>query len=699
MKKLLFGVLTAFGVALGANAAIGTNETTFETDDTTVSVQEDKSLLTGTYWSVDGKEPGVATTSKVMAYEGSERSLKKTVNSDYGEVTDKGMTNEAGVNYLQIDADSVLLRNNKVTLDGSYYIDTMVKFTATDLSDKQMEEEIATGEKIVVWMYKGEADPAPVLKVAGGFVESITSGNSVSKKTYTAVGSYNEGTWYRLSVKAISDPFKSVSGVVSFVVCINGTPLTYVGYAIATSDISGSLVPKTEYRDFANNLIPSRVQGAGATELAGLGFKGNGAVDNILFSAAAPCNALKDGSKVVFFEVNGKSYVTFQEALTAALASETPATIKLADDLDFANMTAALSIDWSKVTPFEVATTVVLDLNGKTIPVLNETDGTSIDINGGQAKNGTIKIISSTGNAIVQGLVVATESEVIIGDANDTVDKGVTYAYADNGMFDGSGFTIKLYKGKFVKKPTAANVTPADGYELVKQGDYWTIAKVTLTEYDLTVTVVGEGVASVTVTTNSVVVQDFTSGTPIKVLQDAKVTITTTVADWYKAVAPQKFDMPAESKGVTISTTKIASSDIGDETPAADAGITEGDFTSANKENVQKVVDWAKANNVSLDDVKAMNFKSPGMKEEAYLLNCANTKEAIDAKKANFKITSFTLVDGKLTPTLPSGYNGTVREKGTDSISGNTINWTYVTPENRGQFKFIKAVLEAVLTK
>lgn len=719
MKKLLFGVLTAFGVALGANAAIGTTETTFEktgdekTDDTTVSVQDETSLLlTNDYWSDDGKDTGVPTTSKVMKYGTSGGVAKSSENGGFGELGTAGMTTPHGTQYLEIDADSVLLRNNTATLSDqttSYYIDTMVKFTATDLPDSQMAEEIAEGEaegekeKIVVWMYQpseipeGSTEiPAPVLKVAAGRVDSVDGNSqaSVSPLTYTAIGTYMENKWYRLSVKAINKAFEGAEAV-CFVVCIDGKPLTYDKQFYKDGVASIFATPSSMYRSLKGSILPSRVQGNGAKTLTGLGFKGNGAVDNILFSSAAPCDKLIDGSAVMLFKVGEEECATWEEAVNAALTATGDTTIKLLEDnfTDSEGTTTHLKLDFADVT-LNADKMVVLNLNGK---ILTSINGTSIEILGNAKSTGkaTVQIVDKVGGANVQGDVFVSTCHAMIGDASEnSSDKGVVYG----GALSASEGTIKLYKGKFSNDPTVPGegyeaATVANGYELVKQGDYWTIAKVTLTEYDLTVTVVGEGVASVTVKTNGVVVQDFTSGTPIKVIQDAKVTITTTVADWYKAVDPQEFDMPAESKGVTISTTKIASSDIGDENPAADAGIEDGYFASesATKEEVQNVVRWAIDKGVSIAVVNLMNFESPTTREEAYLLNCANTEDAVTAAKAEFKIT-VDFVNGEFTPTWPTGYNGNVQKKGATKIGANA-DWTEVTKDNQGTFKFFRAIL------
>ena len=198
-----------------------------------------------------------------------------------------------------------------------------------------------------------------------------------------------------------------------------------------------------------------------------------------------------------------------------------------------------------------------------------------------------------------------------------------------------------------------------------------------------------ENVKSVSYTIGNGDAQSATSGAEISVEVDKTVTITAVVADWYKAdVSAASFVMTADGKTVTIAAMKIASGDISESTPAADAGITAGDFANATKAEVQNVVSWAQANNVSIADVNAMNFTTPGTKEEAYLLNCANTEAAVTGAKAAFQIPSIKVEGATVTVGVPTGnYNGTIKIKGKASLSD--TEWT----DKAEGHKFFRAFL------
>lgn len=97
-----------------------------------------------------------------------------------------------------------------------------------------------------------------------------------------------------------------------------------------------------------------------------------------------------------------------------------------------------------------------------------------------------------------------------------------------------------------------------------------------------------------------------------------------------------------------------------------------------------KLAIWAKANGV------AYAGAAEAIKVEAYLLNVANTDEAIADGKANFKIPAITVdANGTVTVTDPEGsYNGKITIKG--SV---TVNGTYDLEKTDTTARFFKAFL------
>ena len=131
--------------------------------------------------------------------------------------------------------------------------------------------------------------------------------------------------------------------------------------------------------------------------------------------------------------------------------------------------------------------------------------------------------------------------------------------------------------------------------------------------------------------------------------------------------------------------------EITDETKPSDLGITEGAFAEATTDELKKLAKWAKANEVAFGGaaVNAMAFDADGnpvtVFEEAYLLNCAPTAEAVAAAKAEFKFNA--IVPGT-EPEITGDFNGTVTVLGSATL-GPDADWT----ANNKDARFYKAVL------
>ena len=101
---------------------------------------------------------------------------------------------------------------------------------------------------------------------------------------------------------------------------------------------------------------------------------------------------------------------------------------------------------------------------------------------------------------------------------------------------------------------------------------------------------------------------------------------------------------------------------------------------------------WAKGNgHVAFSDAGTI-------KVEAFLLNVANTDEAIAEGKANFKIPAITVdANGTVTVTPPSGYNGVITIKGSETVKGDANGNYTLEMDAGGKFpekaRFFKAFL------
>jgi len=149
---------------------------------------------------------------------------------------------------------------------------------------------------------------------------------------------------------------------------------------------------------------------------------------------------------------------------------------------------------------------------------------------------------------------------------------------------------------------------------------------------------------------------------------------------WYPKVELSAFlDWPEDPETEILETT----------TPT-DLSITKGALTNAVPHELKKLSTWAKARGVSFGStlISKMAFDEMGnpltMGAEAYLLNCAPTKEAVQAQKATFKFDE--IIPG-VQPTIDgTGYNGQVKILGCESL-GN--GWSDVSDSAH----FFKAIL------
>ena len=128
-------------------------------------------------------------------------------------------------------------------------------------------------------------------------------------------------------------------------------------------------------------------------------------------------------------------------------------------------------------------------------------------------------------------------------------------------------------------------------------------------------------------------------------------------------------------------------------TTAADLGITSGAFTNATPEVLRKLSKWAKTNGVLYggEAVNGVVFEETGytLFEEAYLLNCAPTAEAVVEKKALFRFNE--IIPGTVPSIDTTLYNGRVRILGSQTLEGGGA-WSE-SAEDLATAHFFKAIL------
>ena len=168
---------------------------------------------------------------------------------------------------------------------------------------------------------------------------------------------------------------------------------------------------------------------------------------------------------------------------------------------------------------------------------------------------------------------------------------------------------------------------------------------------------------------------------------DVVLTVTVTMRGNYSGSNTATFTVKRASTPPEVNDWPSDPTTVKDKTAGEAYGIT-GDLAGV---PADKLAIWAKANGVSYAGAAG------AIKIEAYLLNCANTDDAITEAKADFKIPSITIdVNGTVTVTSPdpdgSKYNGVITIKGSETVNGN-----YTLEKVDGKFpenaRFFKAYL------
>ena len=307
MKKMLIGAF-AGAFALFAQAEITTTAvadaslptgTSFENYDSGTVIdlaKDDTGGDNGSYWCTTNTTDTTLTVSNLTdyaAYEGS-----------YGRPAIAGTANTTN-KYVKIDANNRVYRTAVAGAsidsatgafsagtqlnfeDKPLFFDSMVLFTATD---GLQTSDISSEDKLVVWLYGYEDGGSDTLGTGTNLV--ITAGHLDDQGIPTATNyvvsseslAIEPNTWHRLTIKALrSNEFKvggtenALGAVVSgFQVWVDGTEVS----ASAGSDQAISLFPSL-VRSLDNDTDDTK-------SIVGVAFKGNGAVDDVSFTATAP---------------------------------------------------------------------------------------------------------------------------------------------------------------------------------------------------------------------------------------------------------------------------------------------------------------------------------------------------------------------------------------------------------------------------
>ena len=321
MKKLMIA-LSAVALAMGVNADVikGTNLN-----------DGDVSGFTGLGESQISETPFVASSGENV--------------TDYSEES-KGKNLAI---KTKLDAPAYYGLDSAASMDGTFF-DSMVKFTYCD-----EDATIPTGSnaKLMVWVKETEAEGATAgstnLMITAGYF-SDTEG-TIGTKNYncgpiSGYGITGSDDWARLTIKSIPDITAAGDGFPGFNVFVNAKRAKVIAdKAIGvTGSYADSLTRVANEMKKGDYLFPSMIQDQ-AAELNGVGFAGQGAIDNIAFTTTTLTD--KGGNEFTVDPIPAIATVNGQDcgdvaAINAAIAAapEGAAVVlvyNVDDDLTFNN--------------------------------------------------------------------------------------------------------------------------------------------------------------------------------------------------------------------------------------------------------------------------------------------------------------------------------------------------------------------------
>ena len=176
------------------------------------------------------------------------------------------------------------------------YLDTLVQFTVTE----DEEPEVTSGDKLAIWLQAGEGTTNLMVKAKGWALDGSTPTGVATNFTVSNVA-VEPGAWYRLTVKAVQTIIDPATGMIipAFQIFIDGTEVAATTPQIAT-EIQEAFTGNNVWIEgmaalaSANKLFPTLAEDPNAltdVTLQGVGFKGTGAVDEIVWTEENPLGA------------------------------------------------------------------------------------------------------------------------------------------------------------------------------------------------------------------------------------------------------------------------------------------------------------------------------------------------------------------------------------------------------------------------
>ena len=306
MKKLMFATALVASAAAFADAPTAINATSFEGYSAGAIIANGGDVVEsgagGSYFCFTG---GDADGSLVKAFGGENLTAPGTRTAYYAAI------NQANQKYLELSTEGGTLWRSINTIGGTSgaytlgsetnvaangtYFDALVQFTPTEDGGGPTDLE-ADVDKLAIWLNVDQQTGATNLMARAGWYDvnaiPIATNFVLTGKTVVA------GEWYRLTVKAIDNiidttgMYESIWKIPAFVIYIDGIEMASAVPPIDASlaDLDGAIADEFKTLVSAGKVFPSLVVGTCGvpSKLKGVGFKGSGALDDIVWTEEDP---------------------------------------------------------------------------------------------------------------------------------------------------------------------------------------------------------------------------------------------------------------------------------------------------------------------------------------------------------------------------------------------------------------------------
>ena len=311
MKKLMFATaLAASAAAFADPTALNANGFEGYTADTGVTVGDAADPGGGNmYFLYQGDSDGSTVKAFGVGDNLAAPSITRpfyfqgvTPNANYLELSTEGGTLWRSINTLGTDgpeggATTNILGTAQAVAANGTYLDTLVQFTPTeDGGAPELDEEV---DKLAIWLNVDSSGSAPVTNLMVRAAVIAVNGAPTATNFTITNAVVNAGQWYRLTIKAIADVCDG-DKIPAFQIRLDGKVLMSDTQTLAPAYLS--YMTGTEYEtDLLNGALFASLLGSPADDftLQGVGFKGSGALDDIVWTTEDPfANAGGDDYKV-----------------------------------------------------------------------------------------------------------------------------------------------------------------------------------------------------------------------------------------------------------------------------------------------------------------------------------------------------------------------------------------------------------------